>query len=572
MTSRPKRSMLEVRNDLLYRLRWNVFGPLDEIEIRTGPWDQTTDVPLFGHPLAKESIAVPPVSRIDKLCIAECLDRVDYRMEEAYQYKPPPPLTIHNEDGSAISIGQFVTEAHAYLNLHAEALKDAKGRLYGIPGETDPITGICTIVDHYLPPSTRLFFKRVDAVQIGEINQFSVSVFAEGEMFITAEDFWDRQLVGVRFCPDPYRYTSGRWLRDDALEQESRLIHFDFDALCRRVLALCPGASSITSYEKKEGGFNRVFIFHTDNAKRIVAGLSFAFAGLARMTTSSEVATIQYSETNVPIPKILDWSDDASNAIGSEYIIMEHASGIPLHERWPTMDVSDQIRCIETICQKLKEIVDLNFPAYGSLYFAETPHIPTTSKLLLNRKYYHDIKPSQGPWLNINDYSDGLIDTGISRIPPAESISKRPRYQGSIDTHKKLLNYGRAMIKEMAKSPQIQNIASPMMFHPDLHKRNIFVSDEDPTVVSAIIDWQSTSIEPAFWYADSTPDFAQPILDPSGEDRIEPKSEACAKAYDYCVQFLAPKLFAARSTDEDYLRPFRYCYRTWEDGAVAFRE
>jgi hypothetical protein len=128
------------------------------------------------------------------------------------------------------------------------------------------------------------------------------------------------------------------------------------------------------------------------------------------------------------------------------------------------------------------------------------------------------------------------------------------------------------MLKEMTKGSQVQNAASPVMFHPDLHERNIFVSEEDPAVVSAIIDWQSTSIEPAFWYADATPDFAQPISDPSGEDKIEPKSEACAKAYDLCLQFWAPRLSAARSTDEAHLRPFRYCYRTWEDGAVAFRE
>lgn len=67
--------------------------------------------------------------------------------------------------------------------------------------------------------------------------------------------------------PDLFNHTSGRWLRQDALERESRNIRFDFDALCRRVVALCPGASSVTCYGKKEGGFNRVFIFHTDNAR-----------------------------------------------------------------------------------------------------------------------------------------------------------------------------------------------------------------------------------------------------------------------------------------------------------------
>lgn len=120
--------------------------------------------------------------------------------------------------------------------------------------------------------------------------------------------------------------------------------------------------------------------------------------------------------------------------------------------------------------------------------------------------------------------------------------------------------------------PRIQKVAIPVIFHPDLHKRNILVSEEDPTVVSAIIDWQSSSIEPAFWYADEVPDFPQPVRDPLDEGRTEPKSEACAKAFDACIHFLAPKLATARSMDESLFRPFRYCYRTWEDGAVAFRE
>lgn len=95
---------------------------------------------------------------------------------------------------------------------------------------------------------------------------------------------------------DPHTYTGGRWLRRDRLECDSRYISFDFDALCRRVVELCPGARSIASYDKKEGGFNRVIIFTTDNAKRVVAWLPFALAGPPRLTTNSEVATIKYCE------------------------------------------------------------------------------------------------------------------------------------------------------------------------------------------------------------------------------------------------------------------------------------
>jgi hypothetical protein len=102
---------------------------------------------------------------------------------------------------------------------------------------------------------------------------------------------------------DPYTYTSGRWLRHDKLQIDSRYIEFDFDALCRRVIELSPGATSIATYDKKEGGFNRVFIFTTDNGKTVVARLPFAFAGPPSLTTNSEVATIRYRESQ-PTPTI----------------------------------------------------------------------------------------------------------------------------------------------------------------------------------------------------------------------------------------------------------------------------
>lgn len=93
---------------------------------------------------------------------------------------------------------------------------------------------------------------------------------------------------------DPYSYTSGRWLRHDKLERDSRYIGFDFDALRKRVIDLCPGAVSIASCEKKEGGYNRIFIFTCDNTRRVVARLPTPVAGPPRLTTNSEVATITF--------------------------------------------------------------------------------------------------------------------------------------------------------------------------------------------------------------------------------------------------------------------------------------
>ncbi|KZF20888.1 hypothetical protein L228DRAFT_270155 [Xylona heveae TC161] len=384
--------------------------------------------------------------------------------------------------------------------------------------------------------------------------------------------------------PDPVNYTSGRWLRGDKLQRDARHIKFDFDALCRRVIELCPGAELIASYVKMEGGFNRVFIFTMDNSKQIVARLPFVPAGPPTLVTASEVATIKYlqTRTSIPVPSILDWSNDARNRIGAEYIIMEHAVGVQLHKIWPAMADDQQVRCIDAIYRKLKEVVDMDFPAFGCLYFADTPLDPA-SKIFLDEdfcigphcgprywdcnvgepRYYHRTRPNRGPWTNLNAYCDGLIDAGLSRIPLIDSeTEKQPLYQGSVRTHNTLLECGRAVLKQMSADPRIQDAATPVLFHPDLHKRNIFVSEEDPAELTAILDWQAGSIEPAFWYADEVPDFATPV---------DPDHDLCTRAFNLCSQFLTPKLSGPRSMDENLFRPFRYSYRTWKDGAVALR-
>ncbi|OBT43157.1 hypothetical protein VE00_07719 [Pseudogymnoascus sp. WSF 3629] len=375
---------------------------------------------------------------------------------------------------------------------------------------------------------------------------------------------------------DPHTYTSGRWLRYNKLQIDARYIAFDFDALSRRVIELCPGATSITKCDKKEGGFNRVFIFTTDNAETVVARLPFAFSGPPSLATNSEVATIRYlqANTSVPIPKILDWSDDPSNAIGSEYIIMEHAAGTQLHQKWPTMAIDQQIRCIDAIYRKLKEVVDIKFPAYGSVYFAGSS-LDSTCKRPLDQNF------SVGPHCSARYWDcNGVI---LPHTVMASSISafleshvnsaphNLRRYHGSVSTHLRLLEFGRAVINNMSKDHRIRDAAAPTLFHPDLHKRNIFVSDDDPTVITSIIDWQSASIEPAFWYADEVPDFAITLPHPSLETQLEPNSEHCATAFEVCTQFHLPKLASPRVMDEALFRPFRYCYRTWKDGAVAFR-
>jgi hypothetical protein len=59
---------------------------------------------------------------------------------------------------------------------------------------------------------------------------------------------------------------------------------------------LCRDSHEIRSYEKIEGGFNKVFIFEMANEKRIVCRIPFYLAVPERLTTNSEVAMMAYSK------------------------------------------------------------------------------------------------------------------------------------------------------------------------------------------------------------------------------------------------------------------------------------
>ncbi|CAO2655985.1 Nn.00g047880.m01.CDS01 [Neocucurbitaria sp. VM-36] len=166
-----------IREDILFRLRWNVLATLDSIEIATRHHNEVVFVPFFGNPSAQESIAQPPLNRVE-VNIGEFLNKrsLDYGEEED-RYKPPAALIIENVDGSPITVGHYVTQAHAYLNEHIEEIKKVKGELYGKVEKRDDGTTVRSITygQPYLPPDTKIFFKR------GEVN-------------ISSDEFWPIQL------------------------------------------------------------------------------------------------------------------------------------------------------------------------------------------------------------------------------------------------------------------------------------------------------------------------------------------------------------------------------------------
>ncbi|GAB7354927.1 hypothetical protein MBLNU459_g5551t2 [Dothideomycetes sp. NU459] len=194
-------------------------------------------------------------------------------------------------------------------------------------------------------------------------------------------------------------------------------------------------------------------------------------------------------------------------------------------------------------------------------------------------RYYGGVAGDQGPWKNLRAYISGLINAGRSRLPTGlreehkNRCASRP-FQGSTAEHRELLQTAQDLLQTLAANgPSIRENATPTLLHPDLHMSNIFVDPSDPTKITGIIDWQSTSIEPAFSSFLPVLHFAiPPQYIPDYEER-EAEGKVTARQYwdtalDVCTQGndrLAPR----REIDDDILRPYHYCHRTWKDGLPA---
>jgi hypothetical protein len=102
----------------------------------------------------------------------------------------------------------------------------------------------------------------------------------------------DLDLPSIAF--DPYSYSQGRWLDRDEQRRKARRLEFNFDALLDVAVKCSFGAREVVACEKKEGGFNRVFIIEFDNGAKVVAKVPMQFAGPTAFMTMSEVATLRY--------------------------------------------------------------------------------------------------------------------------------------------------------------------------------------------------------------------------------------------------------------------------------------
>ncbi|KNG84168.1 hypothetical protein ANOM_008594 [Aspergillus nomiae NRRL 13137] len=167
-----------------------------------------------------------------------------------------------------------------------------------------------------------------------------------------------------------FSYTSGRYIFNEKLRLSERYVEFNVKAL-EKVAASSVGRTAVIHMRKlAEGGFNKVFLLTMDDGLEVIAKIPYPLTVPKQLTTESEVATLDFLRTKgMPVPRVYTYSSDSDNAVGTEYIIMEKASGQPLDRRWFDLTPKERVHLVTSYVNIERKLFSIPFGSYGSLYY-----------------------------------------------------------------------------------------------------------------------------------------------------------------------------------------------------------
>ncbi|KAE8155153.1 phosphotransferase family protein [Aspergillus avenaceus] len=415
---------------------------------------------------------------------------------------------------------------------------------------------------------------------------------------------------------DLFHYTSGRWLWGEEQQLRDRQISFNVPEL-QKIAARSVGAKTCTEIVKlAEGSFNKTFRLGMDNGLSVIARLPHPIAGYKYYTTASEVATMDYARNilDVPIPRVYSWNADADNAVGSEYIIMEEATGTKLDCVWHDFSLEQKVEVMKDLVKLEKKMLSAPLNGYGSLYYASEGlknTIPADisgdvsvevrnnvrDRFVLGpvaeRDYWinerAEMTLDRGPWTRPQDYVISLAHREKAWIEkyatpkPQDDPLVSSASQNSPCSHITLLYKYRDIAPYLL--PTEPTLVAPYIRHTDLHAGNIFVQDGR---ITSVIDWQGIWTAPLLLRArhprlvdyDGDIILKAPAnfkdLDPNKKARIKGQMSSSIILYLYERQITkeVPLLSKALHFPYGKMRcdPVLFAGDTWDDDIIPLRE
>ncbi|WPG97274.1 Hypothetical protein R9X50_00004800 [Acrodontium crateriforme] len=334
--------------------------------------------------------------------------------------------------------------------------------------------------------------------------------------------------------PDPspvdgsfYNFSRGRFVCNEKNEMAQRYVHYDTEELAT-VAASALGSPACVRMEKyPDGMYNKAILLTMSDGQQAVAKIPNPNAGQPRLTTASEVATMDFvrNTLGMPTPKVYAWCSNAQETrVGAEYIIMEKVAGVALESVFANMKIEDRFEVTKAISSYQRTWASTSFENYGSLYY--TRDLPQGEPLRFtdqNRVRKEDasfsVGPStardwndqgrssvsfdRGPWNQAERYLKAVGQRELACVKQLSRLPKSPltlcgpgMYQPTREKKTKAIQCYLDLVDSI--TPTDEALRRACLWHGDLHAENIFVNPLNPTEVTAIIDWQSTDIAPLF--------------------------------------------------------------------------
>ncbi|KAJ5211222.1 Aminoglycoside phosphotransferase [Penicillium cf. griseofulvum] len=317
---------------------------------------------------------------------------------------------------------------------------------------------------------------------------------------------------------DLFAYTNGHFLVDEQNQLSRRYVRFDLDALCNTASTAGGNTSPIIAIEKMEGGFSKAFLMRKDNGTEVIAKIPCRIAGPPSLTTSGEVGVLEYvrRHTSIPVPRVLSWSSDCSNTVGAEYIIMEKAAGVPLFEQWGNMTEFGKLQLIKNLTKLEAQLSSIQYPAYGGLYLRTDirgstrsldDEIDPSQSFEIGPSCDHGFHPNttrefnRGLWDTLLSFGSSVAQRELLQISNGGQQNQFSFYKGTVEEQSQLLEITIGLMKLLDSNELLREVSRPTLWHTDLHMGNIFVAPEEPSRIVSLIDFQSTSVLPAFLQA-----------------------------------------------------------------------
>ncbi|PYI17581.1 kinase-like protein [Aspergillus violaceofuscus CBS 115571] len=343
---------------------------------------------------------------------------------------------------------------------------------------------------------------------------------------------------------DLFEYTSGRFLFNEEIRRAERRVQFDVDALaratCHSVGRHLKAVASITKLA--EGGFNRVLQITFDDGYAVLARLPYKTTVPKHYAVASEAATLALLRAHgVPVPKVLAYSPDQTNAVGAEYILLERLEGTPLSNQWFSMDTKTRVKIMRQIVDVERRFMSIRFPASGSLYHrrdlaSSRRVIPVSDDLVVGPTAQHEwwyqerasLDVDRGPWATFSSCFEApakremefCVNFGKPRLHVERYLREVHQYQSLSPIPYQHLLADYLKLAPGLDVPSDHRMSRPILRHPDFSPNNILVNPSHEVV--GIIDWQHAVILPLCLCA-GIPNHFQNWGDPVSETLSKPE-------------------------------------------------